>query len=140
MIFLRAESAADGSDRLVGFFRRRLNEDPYRPDLLLVHVDMMAGLHGDRAIFGKSRSGSVAISHQDHSTGSAFPELGVERELAGCALRRFPVRLVVEVWGELLEPDCLALVWSEPAKRSRTVGDRDLGVGVADKSECFAPG
>ena len=54
MIILRAESAADGSDRLVGFFRCRLNEDLYRPDPLLVHVDMMAGVRGGRAIFGTS--------------------------------------------------------------------------------------
>ncbi len=61
---------------------------------------------------------SVSIGQQDDATGSAPPELGVEWELSGRTGGRFPVRLVVEVWGQLLPPDSLPLVWSEPAKRT----------------------
>lgn len=70
--------------------------------------------------------------------GSALPELGMERELSGCPGGRFPVRLVMEVRGELLEPDCLPLVWSDPTKRSGSVRDHDLDGRVADKNGCLA--
>lgn len=43
MILLRAQSAPDGADRVVGFIFGRLDEDLDAPHPLLVHVDMMAG-------------------------------------------------------------------------------------------------
>lgn len=79
---------------------------------------------------------SVPVGHQDDTTGSAaLPELGVERELSRRTGSRFPVRLIVEVWGQLLAPAFLPLIWSEPAKRSRSVRDRNLDVGVHYKGD-----